>query len=574
MKLEKSYNTKQYFHSFYRQNHALLVLSFLFTVICFPANLIGSWLLGQVIDAITEVSMNRLRTIILVSIIFIVTMFFFTILLYWVKSNFIRKALIQYKNLAFEKISEKNIAAFSRENTGSYISMLTNDAASIEENYLRKSFLILHYVLLFFGTLIMMLRYSIVLTFATIVLGFLPAIASILMGKELSSREKIVSDKNETFVTQLKNLLAGFSVIKSFQAEKETQELFNTTNAKIEESKCKRYWWECLLSAVSQNLCGNLMQFGIFLFGASLAIHGDITAGTVLIFFNLCNFIIMPVNIVPQYLASRRAARGLIEKLSQMTVDNAEHDGKDIDIVLPNHIVFDDEQVQQLLAFVHGNVLETVVLLAVLFGLRLSEALGLRWRDVDLTHRQITLRGQIPCDLPKDAKIVPHLEPLKDRDEGETRSFPITEEALPIFLRLRQEQADQRRLCKLGGVKYYDNDLVVCKPDGSPYLQKRISVKFNGFMRSTGMPKIRFHDLRGTAGTNMYNLTGDFYAVSQILGHSVDDFSQQMGVNLKINTVTTRYVQVQEQRKLSVLTAYHQAVFATPKNAAVGDNSL
>lgn len=232
------------------------------------------------------------------------------------------------------------------------------------------------------------------------------------------------------------------------------------------------------------------------------------------------------------------------------------------------------EQVQQLLAFVHGNALETVVLLAVLFGLRLSEALGLRWRDVDLTHRQITLRGQIPCDLPKDAKIVPHLEPLKDRDEGETRSFPITEEALPIFLRLRQEQADQRRLCKLGGVKYYDNDLVVCKPDGSPYLQKRISAKFNGFMRSTGMPKIRFHDLRGTAGTNMYNLTGDFYAVSQILGHSVDDFSQQMGVNLKINTVTTRYVQVQEQRKLSVLTAYHQAVFATPKNAAVRDNSL
>lgn len=38
------------------------------------------------------------------------------------------------------------------------------------------------------------------------------------------------------------------------------------------------------------------------------------------------------------------------------------------------------EQVQQLLAFVHGNALETVVLLAVLFGLRLSEALGLRWR--------------------------------------------------------------------------------------------------------------------------------------------------------------------------------------------------
>ena len=232
------------------------------------------------------------------------------------------------------------------------------------------------------------------------------------------------------------------------------------------------------------------------------------------------------------------------------------------------------EQVQQLLAFVHGNVLESAVLLSVLFGLRLSEALGLRWCDVDLTHRQITLHGQLSCDLPHDTKIVVHLEPLKDRDEGETRTFPITEEALPIFLRLRQEQTDQRRLCKLSGIEYYDNDLVVCKPDGSPYLQKRISARFTGFMRSTGMPKIRFHDLRGTAGTNMYNLTGDFYAVSQILGHSVDDFAQQMGVNLNINTVTTRYVQVQEQRKLNVLTAYHRAVFATPQNRAAGNNSL
>ena len=234
------------------------------------------------------------------------------------------------------------------------------------------------------------------------------------------------------------------------------------------------------------------------------------------------------------------------------------------------------EQVQQLLAFVHGNALETVVLLAVLFGLRLSEALGLRWRDVDLTHRQITLRGQIPCDLPKDAKIVPHLEPLKDRDEGETRSFPITEEAMPIFLRLKQEQADQRRLCKLGGVKYYDNDLVVCKPDGSPYLQSVFRSSLTDLCAAPGCENPISRSTRHSRpGTNMYNLTGDFYAVSQILGHSVDDFlNQQMGVNLKINTVTTRYVQYRSSANSSVLTAYHQAVFATPKNAAVGDNSL
>ena len=76
----------------------------------------------------------------------------------------------------------------------------------------------------------------------------------------------------------------------------------------------------------------------------------------------------------------------------------------------------------------------------------------------------------MPCDLPHDTKIVAHLEPLKDREEGEARTFPITEEAIPIFLRLKKEQSDQRRLCKLSGGPYYENDLVVRKPDGAPYL--------------------------------------------------------------------------------------------------------
>lgn len=342
MKKSNRQYVKQYFHSFYQNNSVLYLFSIIFTILSVPANLFGSWLLGQVIDAITEGSLKQLSEVLIISITFIFSMFVVTVLLYYFKSNFIRNAMVQYRSLVFQKITEKNIAAFSCEYTGSYISLLTHDTSSIEENYLKKTFLLLHYILLFWGTLVMMLRYSIVLTIATVILGLLPAVVSALMGKELAVREKIVSDKSESFVNQLKNLLTGFSVIKSFQSEKEAQELFNTANIVIQESKCKRYWWECLLSTVSENLCGSIMQFGIFLFGAFLAIRGKITAGTVLLFFNLCNFIIMPINIVPQYLASRKAAASLINKLSQMTMDNIDYTGEDIDICLSNSICFDD----------------------------------------------------------------------------------------------------------------------------------------------------------------------------------------------------------------------------------------
>ena len=49
-----------------------------------------------------------------------------------------------------------DISAFSRENTGRYISVLTNDVNSVEENYLRRSFQLVYFVLLFFGALGMM----------------------------------------------------------------------------------------------------------------------------------------------------------------------------------------------------------------------------------------------------------------------------------------------------------------------------------------------------------------------------------------------------------------------------------
>ena len=71
-----------------------------------------------------------------------------------------------------------------------------------------------------------------------------------------------------------------------------------------------------------------------------------------------------------------------------------------------------------------------------------------------------------------------------------------------------------------GGV-YYDNKLFIAKPDGSPQRRDRMSANFGQLIRHLEMPHIRFHDLRHTAATNMHQLTGDFYTVGEILGHTL-----------------------------------------------------
>ena len=72
-----------------------------------------------------------------------------------------------------------------------------------------------------------------------------------------------------------------------------------------------------------------------------------------------------------------------------------------------------------------------------------------------------------------------------------------------------------------------------------------------------------FHELSHSAATNMHQLTGDFFTVSQILGHSLKGAGIQLGISSNLDTVTAQYVDMRLERKLLVLDVYHRAVLET-----------
>lgn len=58
----------------------------------------------------------------------------------------------------------------------------------------------------------------------------------------------------------------------------------------------------------------------------------------------------------------------------------------------------------------------------------------------------------------------------------------------------------------------------------------------------------------------MHELTGDFYTVGQILGHSLKGVGMQLGISTSLDSVTAQYVDVRLDRKNTVLDAYHKAI--------------
>ena len=213
------------------------------------------------------------------------------------------------------------------------------------------------------------------------------------------------------------------------------------------------------------------------------------------------------------------------------------------------------EEMRQLLAHTAGTDWALVIVLGGLYGLRLSEIFGLRWRNVDLENRTFGVVEQLPFGLPAGTTYVEDMAPVKSSE----RTLPITDATLPYFIRQKERQSEQKRLLAMTGETYYDNNLVLTKPNGIPERRERVSANFGQFLRHHGLRHIRFHDLRHSAATNMHELTGDFYTVGQILGHSLKGIGIQLGISNNMEAVTAQYVDVRLDRKQFVLNAYHKA---------------
>ena len=214
-------------------------------------------------------------------------------------------------------------------------------------------------------------------------------------------------------------------------------------------------------------------------------------------------------------------------------------------------------QLQRLIAGIAGDEYEMPIMLAGLYGLRISETIGLRWKNVDLAAGTFNVKEQLP-ELAPGSKVIPEkLPPVKTH----SRILPITDLAKPYFERAIQLQKRQKELCQLSDIPYHENGLVMAHVDGSPYRRDGVDVKFAQILRKLHLPHIRFHDLRHTAATNMHELSGDFYTVSQILGHSLKGMGIELGLACNFDSVTSRYVDVRIERKKMVLDNYHKAVF-------------
>lgn len=321
---------KQLRGQFFYKNIPIFCLAVFAALAAGSLNLILSWIIQQLMDtAAGKSGALSFRTLLLISAGFVLLCAGLSLLNYASQPRFLERAMRQYKDFAFKKLIGKSISSFRDESAAGYLSALTNDAASIETNYLAQMLAMITKAVTFIGALLLMCRYSLLMTAIAAGLTVLPLIASLLTGNRLQTVESRVSERNGEFTAALSDCLAGFTVVKNFKAEREIFRLFAQSNKALEHEKFTGRRIKMLVGMIGA-VTGIFAQLGVFIAGVYLSMKGSsMTPGAVVLFVNLMNFIISPIAELPGLLACRKAALGLVDKLAAALERSSSREGSE-----------------------------------------------------------------------------------------------------------------------------------------------------------------------------------------------------------------------------------------------------
>ena len=314
----------------FRDNKFNFFMTLLAALLGAVSELVISWLIKEVSDLISGECPYRLGTLLIITggafALFLLGCVLDRVFL----SEFRAKAMKQYREYVFDRLMEKGIQAFSGENSSLYISALSNDVNTIETEFIGRLQSTIQVGITFIGALGLMLWCSPMLTLIAIGFSLLPVIVSVILGNKAAAAEKNVSDQKENYTGMLKDALAGFSVIKSFKAEKSIASLHDQNNRSVAEASKKRTMLNVLVSYAS-GIAGAILQFGVFFVAAALALSGKgITAGTAIVFVQLLNYVLGPIQAFPTFFAGTKASFGLIDKLAEALNRNVSDEGEPI----------------------------------------------------------------------------------------------------------------------------------------------------------------------------------------------------------------------------------------------------
>ena len=211
------------------------------------------------------------------------------------RNKLVRQIMSRYKNKVFQSILDSDYRDFSKEKSGKFISVLTENMKKIEQDYLHQYFNISKNLSLMIFSLLAMFIGNWFLTLLVIIASIIPMMISGFIGQKSASLQNSSMIADQKYLAKVKDILAGFLVIKSFNVKEAIGQDYKNESEKLDEIYFIKGKFDVLSNVISQ-LSGMIVFLVAFGGGMYLVFGGHTTIGSVTAIVQLVNFVVMPLN--------------------------------------------------------------------------------------------------------------------------------------------------------------------------------------------------------------------------------------------------------------------------------------
>lgn len=301
-----------------KNNRSVFILSVILSIITASFEVAIAFILMALIDNAKN-GMDSIIKIIAITLVAAVAYVVISIADTKCNSRYIMKAIVNIRNALMDSIIRKSMTDLSSKSIGAYISALNNDLTTVEKNYVATTVKCIRNAFMMIAALCAMFKLEWHLALSVIALLLLPLIVSAAFGNSFKRIQEKITVSAQSLTSVIKDVFSGITVVKSFNIEKEVDDILVKSSEKTE--KAKRALTDITgIQTTLLTMSGLILVVVIFSFGTILQIKGMITIGTILAFVQLLNNLTTPITALFTAINSRKACANIFDMYYDMLI--------------------------------------------------------------------------------------------------------------------------------------------------------------------------------------------------------------------------------------------------------------
>lgn len=287
----------------YLRPHGIAVsVVFLFAIASTVFSIVSPTILGDATDEVVKglmspagIDFSALLDILILLIVLYALSFLFSTIQGYIMAGVSQKVTYELRRAMSEKMDRLPLKYFDSKTHGEIQSRVVNDIETVNQTLSQSLTQIITSITMIIGILVMMIRINLLMTVtALIVLPLSMLVIRLIIGKtqrHFKAQQKYLGEVN----SHVEEMYTGHTIVKAFNREDASEEVFDKYNEKLYESAWKSQFLSGLMMPLT-NFIGNLAYVAVCILGGHLALNGSITIGNIQAFIQYVRSFNQPVS--------------------------------------------------------------------------------------------------------------------------------------------------------------------------------------------------------------------------------------------------------------------------------------